>query len=58
MTVMETMNFRYQWIQLLVMIYQHLKLYLLKIYGILMVYLLINFGEYRTLIYLTHTRLI
>nr|DAJ73302.1 MAG TPA: hypothetical protein [Caudoviricetes sp.] len=52
------MNFRYQWIQLLVMIYQHLKLYLLKIYGILMVYLLINFGEYRTLIYLTHTRLI
>nr|DAD95213.1 MAG TPA: hypothetical protein [Podoviridae sp. ctsNK10] len=52
------MNFRYRWIQLPVTIYQHQKLYLLKIYGILTVCLLRNFGEYRTLIYLTHIRLI
>jgi len=51
-------NFRYQWTQLLVTIYQHQKLYLLKTYGILMAYLLGSFGKYRTLIYLARIKLI
>ncbi len=51
-------NFRYQWTQLLVTIYQHQKLYLLKTYGILMAYLLGSFGQYRTLIYLARIKLI
>nr|DAT92463.1 MAG TPA: hypothetical protein [Caudoviricetes sp.] len=56
--VVVAMNFRFQWIQLLVMIYQHPKLYLLKTYGTLMVHPLGSFEQYQILTYLAHIRLI
>nr|DAV76797.1 MAG TPA: hypothetical protein [Caudoviricetes sp.] len=55
--VVVAMNFRFQWTQQQAMIYLRPKLYLLKIYGILMVCHLKSFVVYQILTYLIHTRL-
>nr|DAU52563.1 MAG TPA: hypothetical protein [Crassvirales sp.] len=54
---MVAMNFRFQWTQQPAMIYLHPKLYLLKIYGILMACHLQSFVVYQISTYLIHTRL-
>nr|DAP66508.1 MAG TPA: hypothetical protein [Caudoviricetes sp.] len=55
--VVVAMNFRFRWTQQLAKIYLHPKLYLLKIYGILMVCHQKSFVVYQILTYLIHTRL-
>nr|DAN23299.1 MAG TPA_asm: hypothetical protein [Bacteriophage sp.] len=55
--VVVAMNFRFQWTQQPETIYLHPKLYLLKIYGILMACHLKSFVVYQILTYLIYTKL-